>query len=615
MRWLGRFLYGALRGLDALRRVLHLAFLLALLAIALAAVGQLLPPRVPERAALVVRPSGEIVEQLSGEPAQRLFSETEGEAAPETLLWDLTTAIRAAGSDRRIAALVIDTDDLSGAGQVKLEELAAAIRDFRRSGKRVISYGQYFLQSPYYLAAQADEVYLDPFGFVLLDGYDRYRMYFKKALQKLNVDMHLFRVGNYKSAEEIFTRDNMSNDDRAQSEAYLSALWQGYQRAVAGARQLKADDIAAYADNYATDVAAAGGDTAQVAKDGHLVSDLKSEQQVDDRLLGLVGADPSGKSYRQITVQDYLHATHAEEKQRGRGAAVGVVIASGDILDGKQPPGTIGGVSTSQLLHTALLDSDIKAVVLRIDSPGGSVLASEQIYRAVQALQQNGKPVVVSMSDVAASGGYYIASGADEIIASPNTITGSIGVFAAFPTFSRTLAKVGIAVDGVGTTPLSGAMELDRPLSAAVGQLLQSGVDHTYEEFLERVAKGRGKPIDYINQIAQGHVWAGVDALRIGLVDRLGTYEDAVRDAAARAGLRAPYGVRRVEPELTLMQQLLLQVGSGVQDLLARLGVLHQSATATGVAQWTQRLQHMLAHWAHLSSANSIYAYCFCGVE
>jgi protease IV len=256
--------------------------------------------------------------------------------------------------------------------------------------------------------------------------------------------------------------------------------------------------------------------------------------------------------------------------------------------------------------------------VLRIDSPGGSVLASEQIYRAVQALRQNGKPVVVSMSDVAASGGYYIASGADEIIASPNTITGSIGVFAAFPTFSRTLAKVGIAVDGIGTTPLSGALELDRPLSPAIGQLLQSGVDHTYQEFLERVAKGRGKPIDYINQIAQGHVWAGVDALRIGLVDRLGSYEDAVHDAASRAGLKPPYGVRRIEPELTLMQQVLLQLGSGTQQLLERLGVLHQSVTAsgvTGVARWAQQLEHTLARWARLSSANSIYAYCFCGVE
>lgn len=618
MQLLGRLFYGLWRGLDALRRLLHLVLLLALFAIVLGALGTLVPPRVPDRAALIVRPSGQIVEQLSGEPAERIFSETQGESAPQTLLWDLTTAIRAAAGDRRIGALVIDTDELNSAGQVKLEELAAAIREFRRSGKRVIARGQYFLQSPYYLAAQADEVYLDPFGFVLLDGYDRYRMYFKNALQKLDVDMHLFRVGKYKSAEEPFTRDSMSPEDREESESYLSALWQGYQSAVANARQLKPEAIADYANNYISSVTAAGGDTAKVAKDAGLVSDLKNEQQVDDRLLELVGSDPSGKSYRQISVADYLRATHAEQKLRGRGPAVGVIIASGDILDGKQPPGLIGGVSTSQLLHAALLDNDIKAVVLRIDSPGGSVLASEQIYRAVQALKQDGKPVVVSMSDVAASGGYYIAAGADEIIASPNTITGSIGVFAAFPTFSRTLAKIGISVDGIGTTPLSGATELDRPLSPAVGQLLQTTVDHTYQQFLARVAKGRGKPIDAINEIAQGRVWAGADAARIGLVDRLGNYEDAIREAATRAGLKAPYGVRRMEPELTLMQQLLLQLGSSSRVLLERLGVLHQSAGASLAAQLARRLQPLqreLTRWAHLSSANSVYAYCFCQVE
>jgi protease-4 len=314
-------------------------------------------------------------------------------------------------------------------------------------------------------------------------------------------------------------------------------------------------------------------------------------------------------------VQDYLRSTHADEKQRGRGPAVGVVVASGDILDGKQPPGLIGGVSTSQLLRAALLDSDIKAVVLRVDSPGGSVLASEQIYRAVQALKQDGKPVVISMGDVAASGGYYIASGADEIIASANTITGSIGVFAAFPTFNRTLAKIGITVDGLGTTPLSGATELDRPLSAAASELLQSSVDHSYQEFLARVAKGRGKAVDTINDIAQGRVWAGVDALRIGLVDRLGSYDDAVRDAASRAGLKGSYGVRRMEPELTLMEQLLLMMGSSSERALERLGVVHSGTSATGVAQLTQQLQRELLRWAHLSSANSIYAYCFCSVQ
>ncbi len=612
MHYFGRFIYGIWRGLDVLRRCLHLLLLLALFGIVIGALRQS-TPRLPEKAALVVRPSGDIVEQLSGEPIERALNEAQGEGVPQTLLWDLTTAIRAAAGDPRIPVLVIDTDDMGSAGQAKLEELAAAIAAFRHSGKKIIAHGTYFLQSQYYLAAQADEVYLDPFGFVLLDGYDRYRMFFKDALDKLSIDMHLFRAGKFKSAAESYTRRDMSAEDREESEAYLQALWRGYRAAVADARSLKAEAIAQYADSYVTTVAAAGGDTAKVAKDSALVSGLKTQQEVEDRLLDLVGADTNGKSYRQVSVADYLRATHAEDKQRGKGQAVGVVVASGEILDGKQPPGTVGGESTAQLLHEARQDDDIRAVVLRIDSPGGSVLASEQIYREVLALKRDGKPVVVSMSDVAASGGYYIAAAADQIIASPNTITGSIGVFAGIPTFSRSLAKLGINVDGIGTTPLSGATQLDRPLSADVGRLLQITVDHAYEEFLARVAKGRGKTREAVDAIAQGRVWAGGDARQQGLVDRLGNYDDAVAEAARRAGLKGGYGVRRIEPELSWAQQLLFHVRSSGERMLGRIGLAQ-----SGAAQLVQRLKPLdleLARWARLSSPNSIYAYCFCTVE
>jgi len=612
MHYFGRFIYGIWRGLDVLRRCLHLLLLLALFGIVIGALRQS-TPRLPEKAALVVRPSGDIVEQLSGEPIERALNEAQGEGVPQTLLWDLTTAIRAAAGDPRIPVLVIDTDDMGSAGQAKLEELAAAIAAFRHSGKKIIAHGTYFLQSQYYLAAQADEVYLDPFGFVLLDGYDRYRMFFKDALDKLSIDMHLFRAGKFKSAAESYTRRDMSAEDREESEAYLQALWRGYRAAVADARNLKAETIAQYADSYVTTVAAAGGDTAKVAKDSGLVSGLKTPQEVEDRLVDLVGADTNGKSYRQVSVADYLRATHAEDKQRGKGQAVGVVVASGEILDGKQPPGTVGGESTAQLLHEARQDDDIRAVVLRIDSPGGSVLASEQIYREVLALKRDGKPVVVSMSDVAASGGYYIAAAADQIIASPNTITGSIGVFAGIPTFSRSLAKLGINVDGIGTTPLSGATQLDRPLSADVGRLLQITVDHAYEEFLARVAKGRGKTREAVDAIAQGRVWAGGDARQQGLVDRLGNYDDAVAEAARRAGLKGGYGVRRIEPELSWAQQLLFHVRSSGERMLGRIGLAQ-----SGAAQLVQRLKPLdleLARWARLSSPNSIYAYCFCTVE
>jgi len=612
MHAFARIVHGVWHGLDVLRRFLHLLLLLALFGVLIGALRQV-NPRLPEKAALLVRPSGDIVEQLSGEPLERALGEVRGEGQPQTLLWDLTTAIRAAAGDAHIGALVIDTDDLGSAGQVKLEELAYAIGEFRRSGKKVIARGNYFLKEQYYLAAQADEIYLDPFGFVLLDGYDRYRMFFRDALDKLGVDMHLFRAGKYKSAAENFTRHDMSSEDRAESEAYLGALWRGYCRAIATARNLQSEAVSQYADSYVEAVSAAGGDAAKVAKDAALVTELKTSQQVDERLVALVGADSSGKSFRQISVTDYLHATRAEDKLRGRGPAIGVVPAVGEILDGKQPPGMIGGESTAQLLRQALQDSDIRAVVLRVDSPGGSVLASEQIYREMRALKQAGKPIVVSMGDVAASGGYYIAAPADEIIASPNTITGSIGVFASIPTFSRSLAKLGVNVDGVGTTPLSGALRLDRPMSPGADKLVQSTVDHSYEEFLARVANGRGKSRDAIDAIAQGRVWAGVDALPIGLIDRFGGYQDALKEAARRAGLRAPYGVRRIESELSWTQQLLLQLRSFAEQMLARIGWAHIGVSA--LVQRIEPLDRELARWARLSAPHTIYAYCFCSPE
>jgi protease-4 len=613
MQFFGRFFRGLWRFLDGLRRVLHLLLLLALFAVVVGALRESLP-RLPERGALVIHPTGEIVEQLAAVPLERALSEARDRNAPQTLLWDLTDAIRAAAADPRIQALLIETDDISGVGQVKLEELGAAIAAFRAKGKKVVARGSYFLQGQYYLAAQADEVYVDPFGFVLLDGYERYSMFFKDALDRLGVDVHLFRAGRFKSAAEPLVRRDMSAEDREASRAYLQALWNGYRASVARARGTSPEAIAHYVEGYAAAVRAAGGDTAVVAKAGGLVTDIRTPQQVDARMQQLVGRDAETDSFRQVSQEDYLRVLAAERRlRRGRAAQIGVVVASGEILDGTQPPGSVGGESTARLLREARLDDDLKAVVLRIDSPGGSVYASEQIYREVEALKKAGKTVVVSMSDLAASGGYYIAAPADEIIASGNTITGSIGVFAGVPTFNRSLGKLGINVDGVGTTPLSGAMRLDRPMARDTEQLLQASVDHTYEEFLARVAAGRGKTRDQVDQIAQGRVWAGVDAVGRGLVDRLGGYDDAIRAAASRAHLGKDYRVRRIEPELSLMQQLLLQMRASGAALARAV-----AGRADPVAQLVDRVdpqQRELARLERLASASRPVAYCFCGLQ
>ena len=613
MSFLGRFFRALWRFLDGLRRGLHLLLLLALFAVLVGVLRESIP-HLPERGALVIHPSGEIVEQLAGVPLERALSEASDRSAPQTLLWDLSEAIRTAAGDARIQALLIETDDLGGVGQVKLEELASAIAVFRAQGKKVIAHGSYFLQGQYYLAAQADEVYLDPFGFVLLDGYERYSLFFKDALDRLGVDVHLFRAGRYKSAAEPLVRRDMSPEDREETRAYLQALWSGYRGAVARARGTTPEAIARYAEGYAAAVGAAGGDAAVVAKAAGLVTDLRTARQVGARLQELVGRDAGADSFRRVSQQEYLRVIAAERQlHRGRSAQIGVVIASGEILDGVQPPGSVGGESTARLLREARLDAAVKAVVLRIDSPGGSVFASEQIHREVEALKRAGKTVIASMSDVAASGGYYIAAPADEIIASGNTITGSIGVFAGIPTFERSLDKLGINVDGVGTTPLSGALRLDRSMSKDAAQLLQATVDHTYEEFLARVAAGRGKTREQVDAIAQGRVWAGVDAASRGLIDRIGGYDDAIKAAASRARLGKDYDVRRIEPELSLTQQLLLQLRAGAA-VLARAVAGELSPAARIVAGIDPRAREF-ARLERLASANRPVAYCFCSVE
>ena len=623
MSYLLRFFRSLWRALDALRRVLHLLLLLGLFAILIAALRGSIP-RLPEGGALVIRPSGEIVEQLSGAPLERAVNEAQGQSAPQTLLWDLTQAIRSAAADTRIQALLIDTDDLSGAGQVKLEELAAAIAEFRRSGKKVIARGSYFLQSQYYLAAQADEVYLDPFGFVLLPGYERYRMYFKDAIDKLSVDVHLVRAGKFKSAEEPFVRRDMSVEDRQESSVYLQSLWAGFRSSIAAARHLDPEAINTYTNHYAEAVRQAGGDTASVARTAGLITALRTAAQVEQRMTELVGTDELEHSFRAVALDDYLRVLHTEGRLHRAGSrAVGVIMASGDILDGEQPSGTVGGDSTAALLRQAREDDTIKAVVLRIDSPGGSVFASEQIYREVQALRTAGKPVVASMGDLAASGGYYVAAPADEIFSSANTITGSIGVYATIPTFDRTLAKLGVQVDGVGTTALSGTLRLDRPLGDDARQILQASVDHTYAEFLQRVAAGRHQTPDAINEIAQGRVWAGSDALRLGLVDKLGNYEAAVQAAAVRAGLGKNFQVRIIEPELSVTDRLLLNMRSMIVKVRRASGMggsaLDAGVTARLVPQLAPQLRPVareILRWQRLAAVPShVVAYCFCAVE
>jgi protease IV len=613
MSTLRAILSGIWRGLDGLRKVLHLILLIVIFGLIIWAVSSS-APRLPDRAALVVHPEGQLVEQLSGDPVQRAVQSAQGEQRPETLLWDLVDAVRAAATDNRIRVLVLDLDDMQGAGQPELEELASAIRKFRASGKPVIAFGTAYDQDQYYLAAQAQRIYLDPTGYVMIEGFSRYPLYFKGLLQKVGVDVNVFRVGTFKSAVEIFTRSDMSAADKQQSLAYLGVLWSTYQKAVTAARKLPADAIESYVDSLPKTVSAANGDAAKVALQAHLVTALANRLQVNRYLIGLVGEDESTGTFNGIAAEDYARIVHAQMNvdHGGGHARIGVIVASGDIDDGRQPPGTIGGDSLSELIRQARLDKSIKAVVLRVDSPGGSVAASEEIYQELEALRASGKPLVVSMGDLAASGGYYISAPANQIWASPATLTGSIGIFAIIPTIDQTLSKIGVSVDGVGTTPLAGALTIDRPLGPQISQLLQSQVDSGYQQFVDRVAAGRRETPQQIDAIGQGRVWAGADARKIGLVDHLGTLEDAVRAAAHLADV-THYQVQFIQPHLSWAEELIQQTQA--RAAATAVSLLHADAQSFGLAEVANRLNPMareLRQLARLSAPGHLYSYCFC---
>ncbi len=607
------------RGLDGLRKILHLLLLLVIFGFIFGAL-QGSVPKIPSDAALVLRPEGEIVEQLSGDPLQLAIAEARGLGRDETLLRDLVDALHAAKGDPRIKTVVLEFDSMAGAGQPTLDEFARAVADFRKSGKKVIASGSGFARDTYYVAAHADEVYLDPMGLLVLEGYERYRNYYKDALDKLGVDINVFRVGTYKSAVEPYLRSDMSPEDREASQAFVNSLWETYLAAVAKARGLTPEALSAYVNTFTPQVQAAKGDTAKVALQAKLVTALKTPNEVERRVMELAGKDEDKDSYRGISFREYLRVARAENRV-GKSAdeRIAVLVGSGEIVDA-DGAGVISGDKMSSLIRKARLDKDIKALVLRVDSPGGSVAASEQIYREINAFKATGRPVVVSMGDLAASGGYYIAAPADEIWASPATITGSIGIFGLFPTAPRAVKNLGIGTDGVGTTPLSGELRIDRPIGPAASQLLQSVIEHGYEDFLARVSGGRKMTRDQVDAIAQGRVWSGRDAKRLGLVDNLGSLDDAVNAAAKRAKLvDGKWSRDYLEPDKNFAQQLVSSVRAWAARALLQgvdLGLSGVDTEALAALQAVRRefspVEREMLRLRAGAVPGRLYAHCFC---
>jgi protease-4 len=565
-----------------------------------------------DKTALVLAPRGELVEQFSADPASRAFARMFGEEQPETQLRDVLRAIEAAAKDSRIDRLVIRPDQLGGAGMASLREVADAIVKFKESGKQVVAYADYMEQRQYYLASVADEVYLHPEGALLLEGLARYRSYYREGLQdKLGVDVHLFRVGEFKSAAEPYILDGPSPESREADLFWLNDVWQRYLADIAGHRKLDAATLQADIDNMAERVKAVHGDLAALALQQKLVDALKTQDEFRALMIERGVEDEEIHSFRQVSLDDYLGFLARDTMPIDTRPQIAVVVAQGEIVDGEQPPGVVGGVSTAQLVREAREDEDVKALVLRVDSPGGGVFPSEQIRREVELTRAAGKPVVVSMGDVAASGGYWISMNADEIWADESTITGSIGIFGLFFTIPETLAKIGVRVDGVATTRIAGAFDPRRPLDPAVGEIIQSVIDDGYREFVGKVAEAREQTPEAIDAVARGRVWSGAQAKERGLIDQLGGLRDAIASAAERADLEpGEHGVRYVEKELTPFEKFVVDAtrNAAVDALASQLGVSRSLLGEGAARELTQGLQLLKRDQRPVRAV----AYCFC---
>lgn len=615
LSFFSRLLKAVWLGLNTIRRALHLILLLLIFGILLAALlGQ--PVRIPASGALVIDPAGEVVEQLSGSPLDRALAELDGSQLQQSLLRDITESLDQAVDDQRITAVVLRLDGLEGGGLAKLQVIGRALDRVREAGKLVYATGSGYTRDQYYLAAHADEVLLHPLGLVYLDGYGYFRTFFGSALDRLRVDLNVFRVGEYKSFVEPYIRDDMSPADREASQRWVNALWAAWQRDVARARDVAPEVLAGYADAFPARLEAAGGDGAKAALEAGIVDRLLSRPEMDRYLAGLVGESEAGDgSFSGIGYRDYIRARRLEAGLiPATGPAVGIIVASGTIVDGEAVPGTVGGDTLAAQIRAAALDDGIAAVVLRVDSPGGSMFASEVIYDELKALRESGKPVVASMSSVAASGGYYISMLADEVWASETTITGSIGVGALFPTLQRGLDWLGIHVDGFGTTPLAGQLRPDRALGEEGRRVLEASVKDAYRIFVDKVAATREMPAERADSIARGRVWIGSDARDLGLVDQLGDLDEAVASAARLAGIPdTDTPVRYIEPELGLMQQMVADLGVAGIRVARSLGLAGSGRDPVRSAM--AELERQAGQLAGFNDPRGIYLHCFCAVE
>lgn len=503
-------------------------------------------PSVSAGSVLVVEPRGFLVEQTQKvRPADVLLEDYTSGPPPETNIHELIDVIERAKDDDRIPALAISTDKMFGGAPSHLHSLAAAIQDFRLSGKPVYAISTSYSQGDYLIAAEADKIYMNPAGSVQLFGYGSYPTYFKSMLEKIGATVNVFRVGSYKAAVEPFLRDDMSPEAKENSQRFLGDLWDSYIERASAARGTEAETMKAAVNNLPDGLRAAGGDFASQALQDGLVDALLDRQSWRDELIELYGPNYSGHTFKQINWRTYQAATNGARRS---GSTIAVIVARGEIVMGRGPNTVAAAETLVDYIRNARTSPNVAAIVLRVNSPGGSSFASELIRQELEAAQKAGKPVIASFGPTAASGGYWISSTADQIWAEPTTITGSIGIFGILPTFEGTLAKAGVFSDGVGTTPLAGGINPTRPLDDPIKDVVDQSVKRGYQDFLNLVASGRGMTVEDVDQVAQGQVWTGRQAYEIGLVDHLGSFNEAVAAAAEAAGVERYHVQFAAEP-------------------------------------------------------------------
>jgi len=595
------------RLLTWLRQILANLLLLALILLLVAVFwGQEKQVAIPERGALVISPSGTLVEQRSYTDPMSLLLMDEEDMDLETSLHDVTLAIRRATTDPDVTALVLDTGWLQGADPSKLFSIGEAITQFKTSKKPVFAVGDHYTQAQYFLASYADEVYLNPMGGVFLNGLGVYPGYYKEALDKLKVKVHIFRVGDYKSFVEPFIRNDMSEESRRNTSLWLNDVWTLVSTEIEKQRKLESGAVNNYINQLDQRLAAVQGDAAQAALQAGLVDRIATRDEMRNFIMEKIGSNEAGDSFPLVSFKPYVRHLHQGMKY---GNKVGVVVASGAILDGEQPAGNIGGDTLAAQIQQIREDGDVQALVLRIDSPGGSAFAAEIIRREVQLTKEAGIPVVASFGGVAASGGYWIATTANEIWSTPSTITGSIGVFGLIPVFDESFKALGIHSDGVGTTALADAWHLDRPMNPILERSIQLEVEHTYQRFIELAAEGRGVTPEKIHAVAQGQVWSGVQARELGLVDHLGDLSGAIAAAAKLAELGDEYEWEIIEPELSPQEQFIRQLTSEASRVLAWAG-LKSSRSSSVVDKFLASLQEKLAQLASFNDPRGVYVRC-----